>query len=224
MYYTIGILFSVLLFTPSSSFPEDGAIILSNFMKKVGLALIQRETIKDGQNYPLTDYCSCSIIGKHLILTNNHCIATSEDCRNASFKFPNWTNKASSVIELACDSLVYTNKSHDYSIVETHIDLSSHLGALTLPQDKVHYRKDTAVWILSRNPQFEGKITRCNIGSSEKLTLPNCSLEKGASGSPVLNYHGNLIGIIYANSEKDSLFTPISHIIAENSDLFFKKE
>lgn len=220
MYYVIGILFSFLLFSPSYSFPEDRVPDFSKYMEKVGLSLIQREMTENGIHYPNTDYCSCSLIGEYLILTNNHCIATSEDCRNTSFKFSSWADKAPSIIELACDSLVHTNKNHDYSIVKTHVDLSSNLGSLTLPHDKVSYRKDTAVWILSRNPQFEGKITRCNIGNNESFILPNCSLEKGASGSPVLNYLGDLIGIIYANSGKDSLFIPIDRIIVENLDLF----
>lgn len=224
MYYTIGFLFSIFLFTPGPSYPEDGAIDLPDLMEKVGLALTQREITENGLHYPHTDYCSCSIIGKNLVLTSNHCIATREDCRNTSLRFANWTGDSPPVIELACESLVYTNKSHDYSIIETRVDLSSYLGSLSVPEDKARYRKDTAVWILSRNPQFEEKYTHCNTGNKGMLTLPDCSLEKGASGSPVLNYHGDLIGIIYANSGKDSLFTPIDQIIDGSSDLFFRKE
>jgi hypothetical protein len=228
--------------------PEDSHFNIDQAMSRVGVALIQRQYETNGNIEPVTDHCTTFIIGDYLLLTNNHCISSKEECRHSTFAFWERTkedaNQSPSILEFPCASVVATSGTYDYSVLQSYIDLSYRTGNLTLLKGQFRFIKNTPVWILTRNPMEKMAVKLCFVGKKEKIIfikmksqrdidwevrfgsydMPGCNLVHSDSGSPVLNAHGNVIGLVIGRYKGGASFMPISNVIKDNMDLFVERE
>jgi hypothetical protein len=181
-----------LLFEPQDYFPLIGAVDLG-----------------------ATKHCTAFPLAPNLIVTNQHCVATKQECRNSKFQFWNTEEKdwlgQSIRRSFHCADLLYAKDTEDVALILTKKDPTQKYGAVRVLRSPAALAEDTPVLIMSQNPLNRKRINTCRTGLAGKKTKKigssieiesveldcNQAVIGGDSGSPVFNYHGDLVGLLW---------------------------
>ncbi len=217
--------------------PPKPLFEISEHLPKIGIMSQVKDSIFFGLIPVSTSACTSFPIGNSLVMTNHHCVSTQDQCRASVFTF--WNSSETGFLgntisrDFPCSKLLYTHPNLDMSIVQTAGDPTKSYGSLKMMKTPRRLREGTPVIILSQNPRGTKRSNHCIIGESGKRfhisgtdrratdsTELQCTAAtiSGDSGSPVLNYDGDLVGIFWGKSVDDGRYgtmTPISALLSK---------
>jgi len=140
------------------------------------------------------------------IMTNNHCISSSNGAYNVDFQFNyqrsscNGSSNSSIDIVAETSTLICTNRSLDYTLLKLPNNPTSKYGYLSfrntqpeigeriyIPQHPGGKRKEVSV------NDDQSSTGKANVRTNGNRVSYLCDTEGGSSGSPVLSYQDNLV-------------------------------
>ncbi len=175
-------------------------------------------------NSPLPYVCSAFLIQPDVVMTNRHCLQEAlrkpgSACQGIQFSFPSTPQFPSEKVN--CKTVLQTSDSLQ-APVKWVADM-----ALLLLEKPVHrsvleisseiLQESQSLDVLKVDPAPMGKNTpvirkiRCQMGisannsyftssPSPEMTLLNCPIISGNSGSPILNQSGKAVGLVWARA------------------------
>jgi hypothetical protein len=194
--------------------PTEPLFATKDYVNRIG----HMERITKSWIWGLVPYewseCAAFPLGSSLVMTNYHCISTQAQCRAASFNFYDDKEKwlfgwVTVDRDYPCLDLVYP------SIHYGHVRLMSSPEIIPSGTPVLVFtaRKESAVLCFTGE---SGKNYRTVNSTTIKMdsTDLTCAADliSGDSGSPVFNYHGDLIGIYWGGAvanARESHMTPI---------------
>ncbi len=173
---------------------------------------------RSGNGY--VNLCTAMVIGKSLLMTNNHCVSTQLECEQAEFTFSNqdeltfWGEAKKR--KYRCMRLLQTNAQLDFSLIRLFEDPTPYYPAVPVVRSRHLLSYGTSVFFIRNRPDVGNAFVSCRSQESWRVlkagrekdivtkTISNemsCSsqVEGGFSGSPVLNSHGRLIGLLWGS-------------------------
>ncbi len=179
-------------------------------------------------------FCKISIKNNYIIpvmITNNHLIDLDYIKNNTIIKITLNNDKEDKTLKINDNRLIYTNEEYDITIIEIKPIDDSILNFMELDEkifneeSEIYYEKSSVYNI--HYPEDDKVLVSYGIINdiNNKYDISHlCKIEKGASGSPILNLSNNkLIGIHKGTSIIDNLNHgtflkyPINDFISKNN-------
>lgn len=191
-----------------------------------GIARLFILNMKDAKK---SGVCTGFLVSKDTLVTNHHCIENQKRCDGTHIAIYNGDN---SYLRAKCESVVKSYEDYhspgdrrrrkDFAVVkldrEVDITPMNVIDTPTRPNDLIsawvvdHNLKDNL--LRARISQFECKVSARSNWSA--LTLSNCPVIGGNSGSPILNENGDVVGLIWG-STVDSIYNADSNMSARRA-------
>ncbi|MBI2345728.1 MAG: trypsin-like peptidase domain-containing protein [Deltaproteobacteria bacterium] len=139
-------------------------------------------------------FCTGFLFDSHRLMTNEHCVATQNECGAtvAQFNFENYADGSQGpVTNVACANLLEANAALDYAVLRLPWGAGSQFGALHLT-DQDAQQDDPLVVI--QHPQGWTKrvsLQDCRVSNAaigNNYMGHQCDTMGGSSGSPVMNH------------------------------------
>ncbi len=163
-----------------------------------------------------TKHCTVFNLAPQLIVSNAHCVSTQSECRRSSFHYwnadeKNWLGRVRHR-SFSCDQIIFVDASEDIVLLLSEKDPSDSYGTVRVLRSPSQLDIDTPVVVLSQNPLHRKKSNFCRTGVPGKKTKTtrhgsseiesmelycNQPVSGGDSGSPVFNYQGDLVGLLW---------------------------
>lgn len=154
--------------------------------------------------------CSGFLNSGDRVVTNNHCVATAEECKNTYITIYNGHTYESvrcrKILTTKVDVGPLKNKSNDYSVLE--IDRRLEINALPISQTDPQLGENLSAWVIDHLSLNSARVTELNCTYTKKaysLQLSYCPVIQGNSGSPLLNSYGEVAGLIWGSTVGDEI-------------------
>ncbi len=154
--------------------------------------------------------CSGFLNGNDRIVTNNHCVATAEECKNTYITIYNGSSyesvRCQKIIQTKVDSGPLKNKGIDYSVLE--IDRKLNIATLPIATMEAQLGENLSAWVIDHLTLYHARITELNCTYTKKgnsLQLSYCPVIQGNSGSPLVNFYGEVAGLIWGSTVSDEI-------------------
>jgi V8-like Glu-specific endopeptidase len=156
--------------------------------------------VKNGRQFT----CSGFMYGKNLLMTNEHCVNSTQLCRStvAIFHYQLENGQMDSGDQYRCTEFIAANRDLDYALLKLEGSPGEQWGTLPLSHDGV---KANEPLMIIQHPGGRPKmISLINCTSKEPIAdgiksasdfTHECDTEHGSSGSPVLTLNGRVIGL-----------------------------
>lgn len=147
--------------------------------------------------------CTAFVVGKRLMLTNQHCIENADAAKSAVADF-NYDRDGSEPTRIRVDCIVATNPDLDYTLIRLIEDPPAEIGRLFFAPS-VPAPPDLLPVFIIQHPSGLPKhvsIADCHIAGLDKVGVARdvrsdfghlCDTLGGSSGSPVLDWKTGLI-------------------------------
>lgn len=167
-----------------------------------GIARIFIHNPKDPDD---SSVCTGFLSGNNRIITNNHCVADMKECSNTYISVYNGTShenvRCKRIIETKVDPGALSMKGVDFTVME----IDKKVTAKTFPvSPSAPYIGDAlTAWVIDHKSLTDSRITEldCHYKSrGNSMQLTNCPVISGNSGSPLVNNHGEIVGIVWGST------------------------
>lgn len=167
-----------------------------------GIARLFIHNEKDADN---SSVCTGFLSGNNRIVTNNHCVATLEECRNTYISVFNGTThenvRCTKIIKTRVDPGALSLKGVDFTVME--IDKKVSAKPFAVSPYTPYVGESLTAWVIDHKTLNDSRITELNclyktLGNSMQLT--NCPVIQGNSGSPLVNNYGEIVGLIWGST------------------------
>lgn len=170
--------------------------------------------------------CSGFMVSKNVLVTNNHCVRNSKDCKNTYIAIYNGYSHET----VRCKSIIATGRDYknpndprkklDFTVMKIS---QEYLGDFFGFKSKApRAGNELSAWVVDHtgldkingNP-FESRITqfKCKVspkGKYNSVILRNCPIISGNSGSPLIDEDNKVVGIIWGSANSSlSASTPL---------------
>ncbi len=168
--------------------------------------------------------CNGFLINENILMTNNHCISSSADSKDAKAIFRNSDGGRTSFL---CDKFIYTNSQLDFTLLGCQGEPGKKFGYVNLSSVKSEINDE--VYVVEENCDYI-KDPYCTIykyvsyghvlGSIELKTSYDLDTLPGSSGSPVFSGKTqNVIAIHHAGAIATSTESPLNEGVPMNKIL-----
>jgi S1-C subfamily serine protease len=216
----------------------------AEFLEEADVALapigsMNRVSLVPGGSTRESVACSGIVVGENLVMTNHHCISSQDECLSSTFTFWNQHEVDSAGAmkkrSFACQKLVLSDEYFDFSIIRVDNDPSVDFKPRPWMKNDIDVPVGTPVYVATNNPQNQKTLKPCLISGEDQIVRVKDEMTfrfemmklactspviPGDSGSPVLNFNGDLLGIVWGSGEGDEAYypalTPISVIIQQH--------
>lgn len=188
--------------------------------------------------------CTAFAIAPQVVLTNHHCISTPEECENAGITF--WirdprTGQLTSRHEFSCRQILQTDGERDFTLLMLNRPLPDPYKPLPLARRKIGLRENTKLAVLSMfppevkrsricstesrmlgmdttlDPRLKQKLNPAVLTALYSVNLKPCDIRGGDSGSPILNFEGEVVGLLHSLNTATTLVSPTRDRILPSS-------
>lgn len=190
--------------------------------------------------------CSGFMVGEDTMVTNEHCISSKADCSNTHVAIYDGNSylqsKCASVVKIIKDKYKASNPKKNLDVTIVKLTDRYYGKTFKIAERRPMPNEDLYAWVVdhtgndSKNGNLvESRITqfKCTVASSspwKALTLLNCPVVHGNSGSPIVNSSGEIVGIIWGGTadKMDSTYPlekrrQTSFLAAATEALYFSK-
>lgn len=167
-----------------------------------GIARIFIQNPKDNDDSAV---CTGFLSGNNRIVTNNHCVANMDECRNTYISIFNGKThenvRCKKIIETKIDEGSLSMKGVDFTVLE--IDVKVAAKPLPVSRYRPYAGDILTAWVIDHKSLTDSRITELEcvyqtLGNSIQLT--NCPVIQGNSGSPLVNSYGEIVGVIWGST------------------------
>lgn len=167
-----------------------------------GIARIFIHNPKDPDD---SSVCTGFLNGNNKIVTNNHCVATLDDCSNTYISIYNGTShenvRCKKIIQTKVDPGALSLKGVDFTVME--IDKKVTTKTFALSPSSPYAGDLLTAWVIDHKTLNDSRITEleCQYQTLGKsMQLSNCPVIQGNSGSPLVNSYGEVVGLIWGST------------------------
>lgn len=172
-----------------------------------GIARIFIYNSADPENSGL---CSGFLNGKDKVVTNNHCLATLQECKNTYISIYNGDSyenvKCESIIQTKVDPGVLSQKGVDFTVMK--IDRPVTIKTFAVSEFAPYVGENVTAWVIDHVSLSKARITELNCKYSSKsnsMILGNCPVIQGNSGSPLVNSYDEIVGVIWGSTVDETV-------------------
>lgn len=154
--------------------------------------------------------CSGFLNGKDKVVTNNHCLATLQECKNTYISIYNGETyenvKCESIVQTKVDPGVLSQKGVDFTVMK--IDRSVSIKTFAVSEFTPYVGESVTAWVIDHVSLSKARITELNCKYSSKsnsMILGNCPVIQGNSGSPLVNSYDEIVGVIWGSTVDEEI-------------------
>ncbi len=176
--------------------------------------------------------CTGVLIEENKVLTNAHCLAgyrEKEACSGISLYFQKdgttYKRTCSKVLKKGMDSSDKSANFNDYAILKFETEISLDTASLS-SQNNLQENENVTVYATdvtgTNSAQIQTRENCQNLGttaiskSRDLWFFKNCDIRPGNSGSPIINYNGDLVGLINMSLSQNKISLLSSGISMSN--------
>ena len=154
--------------------------------------------------------CTGFLNGNNKIVTNNHCVATVDECSNTYISIFNGTShenvRCKRIIQTKVDPGALSLKGVDFTVME--IDKKVTAKTFSLSPSSPYLGDLLTAWVIDHKTLNDSRITEleCQYKTlSKSMQLTNCPVIQGNSGSPLVNSYGEIVGLVWGSTVDDEV-------------------
>lgn len=145
--------------------------------------------------------CTAFIINKNTIMTNNHCVNSTAQAQNVTFKV---RDKGGPQVSYSCSKFIMTNRTLDFTLLKCDKNVGEIYGYNALSSmsidlyDDIYIIQENCDYTSNSNCSINKMIAHGNIEQTGKYVIGhNADTLGGSSGSPIFSEDSNKVVAIH---------------------------